>query len=265
MLSLNKLITELNAKPSGENKFMALCPAHEDKNPSLSITDTGNKILVYCHAGCNQKNVINKLIELGCHDDSKDKNTFVKKEFFLEKRILDYTKNLTSELINFLENERFINLKTIQDYKLGQKGNAIAIPIADETGNINDIRLYTPLINRLAKQPKVVPDTDTDAKPKLFPIQNINKIKLEYPNGSLESLGNLENLDPKTFILLCEGEMDALAGSAAGFYTLTNTCGAKTWSDQFSETIANLYMPVIILMDNDNPGEEGALYCSVAQ
>ncbi len=32
--------------------WQALCPAHEDRNPSLSITQSDNKILLHCHAGC---------------------------------------------------------------------------------------------------------------------------------------------------------------------------------------------------------------------
>ncbi len=35
----------------------ARCPAHDDKNPSLSITDGGGKLLVKCHAGCSQEAV----------------------------------------------------------------------------------------------------------------------------------------------------------------------------------------------------------------
>jgi putative DNA primase/helicase len=38
---------------------MACCPAHNDREPSLSITDAkdGN-VLVRCHAGCDQRDVI---------------------------------------------------------------------------------------------------------------------------------------------------------------------------------------------------------------
>jgi putative DNA primase/helicase len=39
--------------------WMARCPAHDDREPSLSITDARNgKVLVRCHAGCDQHDVI---------------------------------------------------------------------------------------------------------------------------------------------------------------------------------------------------------------
>ena len=45
---------------------MAQCPAHEDKTPSLSVRDTeGGRVLVHCHAGCSQSEVIADLIDRG--------------------------------------------------------------------------------------------------------------------------------------------------------------------------------------------------------
>jgi putative DNA primase/helicase len=39
--------------------WMARCPAHDDREPSLSIRDADDgKVLVRCHAGCNQERVI---------------------------------------------------------------------------------------------------------------------------------------------------------------------------------------------------------------
>lgn len=41
------------------NGYMACCPAHDDNNPSLHISDSDDgKLLVHCHAGCPQENVI---------------------------------------------------------------------------------------------------------------------------------------------------------------------------------------------------------------
>ncbi|TFH47119.1 MAG: hypothetical protein E4H01_08830, partial [Lysobacterales bacterium] len=50
---------EIIAKTLGGRKagcgWIARCPAHDDIKPSLSIRETEDgKILVYCHAGCDQ-------------------------------------------------------------------------------------------------------------------------------------------------------------------------------------------------------------------
>jgi hypothetical protein len=48
------------------NCWMARCPAHEDSTPSLSIEETRNgKLLVHCHAGCEQTAVIAALQDRG--------------------------------------------------------------------------------------------------------------------------------------------------------------------------------------------------------
>lgn len=54
----------------GEQKagggWTAQCPCHEDKNPSLSISNgKDGKLLVKCRAGCEQSDVIAKLKEMG--------------------------------------------------------------------------------------------------------------------------------------------------------------------------------------------------------
>ena len=39
--------------------WMARCPAHDDRDPSLAIADASSgKVLVHCHAGCDQRDVI---------------------------------------------------------------------------------------------------------------------------------------------------------------------------------------------------------------
>lgn len=48
---------ELQGRRSG-TEYVARCPSHQDRNPSLSIRDAGNQLLVYCHAGCSQDAVI---------------------------------------------------------------------------------------------------------------------------------------------------------------------------------------------------------------
>ena len=37
----------------GPGSWMACCPAHDDRNPSMSVTERDRKILMHCHAGCS--------------------------------------------------------------------------------------------------------------------------------------------------------------------------------------------------------------------
>jgi hypothetical protein len=43
----------------------ACCPAHQDRKPSLSVTEKNGNVLFYCHAGCTQLKVIGALRSLG--------------------------------------------------------------------------------------------------------------------------------------------------------------------------------------------------------
>ena len=44
---------------TGANKWSACCPAHEDSNPSMSVTIGNNGgILVHCHAGCSPEAIV---------------------------------------------------------------------------------------------------------------------------------------------------------------------------------------------------------------
>ncbi|MEW8001048.1 MAG: hypothetical protein AB2777_21160 [Candidatus Thiodiazotropha endolucinida] len=42
-------------------KWMARCPSHKDKTPSLSISLRGESIALYCHAGCSTEDVLDSI------------------------------------------------------------------------------------------------------------------------------------------------------------------------------------------------------------
>lgn len=41
-----------------QDHMMATCPAHEDKNPSLSVDNKQGRVMVHCHAGCQPDEVL---------------------------------------------------------------------------------------------------------------------------------------------------------------------------------------------------------------
>ncbi len=60
-LSCKRLALELGGALEKKSGWIALCPAHEDHNPSLSIKSMDGKLLFRCFAGCTQNAVIDAL------------------------------------------------------------------------------------------------------------------------------------------------------------------------------------------------------------
>lgn len=61
-------------KSNGEGSYICCCPAHRDKEPSLSIKETDERILLHCHAGCSAEMVMTA-IGLELKDLFKQNNT----------------------------------------------------------------------------------------------------------------------------------------------------------------------------------------------
>ena len=61
-MSIEDLLAKLDGvREIKPGQWMARCPAHDDTNPSLSITDGGDKILLKCFAGCSLERICAKL------------------------------------------------------------------------------------------------------------------------------------------------------------------------------------------------------------
>lgn len=58
-MNLSELLTHFDGvRQMGADKYMCRCPAHDDKSPSLSITQKDDRILFYCFAGCATEDVL---------------------------------------------------------------------------------------------------------------------------------------------------------------------------------------------------------------
>lgn len=51
-MNAEALLSRLRGVRRNGNGWIALCPAHADSNPSLSIRERDGKILLHCFAGC---------------------------------------------------------------------------------------------------------------------------------------------------------------------------------------------------------------------
>ncbi len=59
-MSVETLLSRLSkVRPAGKSAWMACCPAHQDKSPSLTITERPDgTVLLYCHAMCGAEAVL---------------------------------------------------------------------------------------------------------------------------------------------------------------------------------------------------------------
>jgi phage/plasmid primase-like uncharacterized protein len=69
---LNRIIDATSAKPKSGGGYMGHCPAHDDRNPSLSIDVVDDRVLVKCWSGCAQGDVIDSLRSKGAWHDERE-------------------------------------------------------------------------------------------------------------------------------------------------------------------------------------------------
>jgi len=55
----DKLLAQLDGvRSTGENRWLARCPAHEDKSPSLAVREIDDRLLLHCFAGCGVAHIV---------------------------------------------------------------------------------------------------------------------------------------------------------------------------------------------------------------
>ena len=81
-----------------KNGYNVLCPAHNDKTPSLSVTQNSNKMLIYCHAGCSEKAILQKL---GLNESNLFLNNKVERQIITTYPYKDAEGNILFEVVRY--------------------------------------------------------------------------------------------------------------------------------------------------------------------
>ncbi len=238
---IDEILTYFDGVKKNGQGFNALCPAHDDHNPSLSISQAGDKILLTCHTGCDAESIMQQIgLELAdLFNDSEMPPLENKPEVkpIDSKLIEELHQSCTKEAQAYLQKQRAITPDVVERYKIGIQNRGerrIIIPIATEGGAYADARRWLPPEIRTKNQAKILHWAKGYGAPRLFPIDQLQAGEL----------------------VLCEGELDALALISAGIPAITATCGVTTWPDSLSEKFNK--KTVIILTDNDDAGRQGA-------
>ena len=248
-----ELLDRLKAvRPSGAG-WMASCPSHEDRRPSLSVAegDAGDRIVLKCFAGCTAEAVVAAMglsmtdLYHGSRTGSRGTQPPAQPTKAspplspLEVALVEQMhRALTREQRDLLIKQRCLSDEIIDRYNLGFTDRfhdrRVAIPIQDADGAYRDVRCWLPEVLR----------KDTDA-PKIFHWEKGRGCARLFP---IDQLMHDE-------LLLVAGELDALAAVAAGFHAATATCSETSWPEALSESFTGKH--VLILLYNDEAGKKG--------
>jgi hypothetical protein len=231
----------LVGKPHPGGDYDAHCPLHEDDKRSARINF--KKGVWKCFAGCGGGSLRNLLDRMGegvratkkGGKSPKLKRT-AKKVTMEDVKLWHRALLADEEARDFLWRVRYILRETIERFHLGwdSSSGAYTIPILNDDGSLRNVRKYRP-------------GASADRK-----IWWANK---KQPGESVP-LYPPKVLKRNKWVVLCEGEMDALVAIQHGFPAISGTAGASTWHVEWSKEFDG--KTVFIAYDRDATGDRAA-------
>jgi putative DNA primase/helicase len=240
----------LDNRRSG-NDFV--CPVHEDRRPSLGVTDTGKRILVHCSAGCDTRDVMQALglgmgvlaLGGGGRRDGRRRMRRVDPPP-TDESVKKWAMAFRGTRRKFWVETRGIPTKVLSRYEVGwnaearssdgsgRKG-AIIFPYRDSAGKLINLKRRW--------------DANTDYK-KTFRLNTGADTDFLWPPDQLE----------KNKLMLVEGEPDALRLIGLGVPAVTGITGVGG-----AEKSARVYGPtlegktVYVAFDSSDAGRAAAI------
>lgn len=213
-------ITEaLGGKWSGSNGS-ARCPAHEDRHPSLSLKDGDRDLLLFCHTGCDFKDIVDALKARGLMSERQSRNV---------GRIRFPGRQAGPRPEPRARSDEPSRIVAHYDY-------------VDEQGAV--------LYQSVRMEPKRF--FQRRPKPEGGWINSLDGVRL-----ILFHLPELIAADPNERVYIAEGEKDVERLRSLGLVATCNPMGAGKWRDEFSAFLSGRH--VVILPDRDKAGDEHAV------
>lgn len=212
------------------NKYQALCPAHDDDDPSLSITESNGKILVNCFAGCPTRNIVEAM---GLSQSDLFLNSENQGETFNIAETYDYVNADNELLFQVCRTED----KQFPQRRFDQKGRPIWGLCSGEyklaSGN------WYKLKDRHNRQE--------------YEIKEFEALK-NRPLYNLSTL--LKAIEDNRWVVIVEGEKDVNNLGSNGIIGTTNPQGTGNWKERYTDIFEGA--KVAVIPDNDKPGIDHA-------
>lgn len=223
-MSVDEILNGLRGVRKNGNGWTALCPAHEDHDPSLSISERDGKLLLYCHAGCSFEQIAQAT---GLNMNRNGEGTC--------PAISEPRRETTAKS----EPKKLVSRNPECEYDYTDEQGILLFKIVRTTLSYDDGSTSKQF---LAKRPSPTADNGSSW------IHNIDGVRL-VPYRLHEFLR-------APLVYIVEGEKDVDTLRTIGLTATCNPFGAGKWRKEFSPFLAG--KTAVILPDNDEPGRKHA-------
>ena len=223
--TFNRIVELTKANPTSTGgQHSGLCPAHNDRSPSLSLTLTEDRILINCHSGCSIDQICNCL-------RIRKSDLFRKCETNTGNKITPNKKKNANQ-VNPNGKVRFFSSK---HKKWVTENSRYTYQKVDGSDAFYVIRA----------EPKDFRPMTTDGR---LSLEGVGRVPYRLP----ELLQGIKDSKP---ILFLEGEKDADRVAEMGFVASTFVGGTGKWRDEYLEYFRDA--DIVLVPDNDQPGIKG--------
>ena len=219
------ILPKLERVRATSNGWIARCPVHDDRRPSLSIREECGNLLLYCHAGCSFEAIMTMLNQhINQPNFAPDTNSPSKNGFSAAKK----TRTPVSKV-------------PAGEYDYFDKNHELLFQIIRT--QINFAEGPPEKTFRARRRPKNGETPSPDGW-----VYNLQGTKLV--------LYNLPEIMTADMVFVVEGEKDVQTLQTQGLPATCNPFGAGKWRDDYNEFLRS--KKVVILPDNDQTGQKHA-------
>lgn len=217
-MTFEELTRHFDIKKRNGNSVQAICPVHGDQKASLTITDKGNKAVLYCHAGCKTEDILQAA--------------------GLSMKNLFYNDALEEQQDGKPSWQRYVEGREKCALQTGYNYNNVA----------NGEYAFTRL--RMENKKFIYGIFDNDGR---FHYGLQKKPRREYRAVYGDQKRFKDHIADGKAVFYAEGEKDVNTLQKKGYAALT-AGAAKDWDGSYAEMFNGVNL--VILADNDEPGKE---------
>lgn len=148
---LDAILSRLDAVKKAGGGWLARCPAHEDKSPSLSVKGGAKGVVMYCYAGCSINSIRealnvpwSALFYEGKPSDEKPVKAIDRRGMELEAKMCAERLQFEAGVLSKAREVRGWAKGALRNLGVGWDGTRFTLPVYDAEGKCHDVLLYDP-------------------------------------------------------------------------------------------------------------------------